>query len=112
VERHLTEFPNRWTNLEMAVASSKIRTGRATTYVGRDTLLKLWQGCGKNPDFVAKTDIIDKFPLSEINNLRVINTGRVYPAYRPARHSLRLGGNAARPSGFLDLESLLLDAGP
>ena len=35
----------------------------------------------------AKTDIIDKFPLSEINKLRVINTGLVYPAYRLIRHN-------------------------
>jgi hypothetical protein len=26
--------------------------------------LELWQGCGKNPDFTAKTDIIDKSLLN------------------------------------------------
>ena len=29
---------------------------------------------------------MDEFPLNEINNLRVINTGLVYPAYRLARY--------------------------
>jgi hypothetical protein len=42
--------------------------------------------CGKNPDFTARTDIIDEFLLSGINNLSVINTGPVYPAYRLTRY--------------------------
>jgi len=47
----------------------------------------LWQGCGRKPDFTDKTDIIDEFPFNEINNLRFINTGLVYPAYRLIRHN-------------------------
>ena len=38
--------------------------------------LKLWQGCGKNPDFAVKADIIDNFLPSGISNLRVCNAGR------------------------------------
>jgi hypothetical protein len=44
-------------------------------------LKKLWQGCGKNPDFTAKADIIDKFLLNEISNFRVCNISRVHPVY-------------------------------
>ena len=37
---------------------------------------KLWQGFSKNPDFAAKADVVDRFLLSEINNLRVFNGGK------------------------------------
>ena len=47
---------------------------------------KLWQGCGKNSDFAAKTDIIDNFLLNEISNLRVCNALRLHPAYKLIRH--------------------------
>jgi hypothetical protein len=46
----------------------------------------LWQGCGKNPDLAAKTDIIDNSRLSRINNLRVFNAPRLHPAYRLTRY--------------------------
>ncbi len=42
--------------------------------------------CDGHPDFGAKTDSIDTFVPCRINNLRVINTGLLHPAYRPARH--------------------------
>jgi len=51
-------------------------------------LKKLWQGCGKNPDFTAKADIIDNFLLNEISNLRVCNTPRSHPAYMLIRHKI------------------------
>jgi hypothetical protein len=47
---------------------------------------KLWQGCGRNPDFTAKTDITDNFPLNRISKLRVCNTPGLHPAYRLIRH--------------------------
>jgi hypothetical protein len=50
-------------------------------------LKKLWQDCGKNPDFAAKTDIIDKSRLSRISNLRVFNALRLHPAYKLIRHN-------------------------
>src|SRR5580693_758343 len=43
---------------------------------------KLWQGCGNNPDFTVKTDIIDNSQLNEISNSRVCNASRLHPAYR------------------------------
>jgi hypothetical protein len=49
---------------------------------------KLWQGCGKNPGFVAKTDIIDKSQSSGISNLRAFNGPRLHPAYRLIRPNL------------------------
>ena len=30
------------------------------------SLTELWQGCGKKPDFTAKTDIIDRFQLPKL----------------------------------------------
>jgi transcriptional regulator with XRE-family HTH domain len=48
----------------------------------------LWQGCGKNPDFTAKTDITDKFHFNRISNLRVCNGPRLHPAYRLIRHKV------------------------
>ena len=50
--------------------------------------MKLWQGCGKNPDFTAKTDAIDNSQLSRISNLRVCNAPRLHPAYRLIRQLL------------------------
>jgi len=38
--------------------------------------IKLWQGCGKNPDFAAEADIINNFLFSGISNLRVCNAGQ------------------------------------
>ena len=32
-------------------------------------LEKLWQGCGKNPDFTAKTDITDILPVEQNQQL-------------------------------------------
>lgn len=51
-------------------------------------LEKLWQGCGKNPDVTAKTDITDILWLSKISNLRVCNAPRLHPAYRLIRQNL------------------------
>jgi len=48
--------------------------------------IKLWQGCGKNPDLANKTDTIDKFLLSRMSNLRVFNAPQLHPAYKLARH--------------------------
>ena len=47
---------------------------------------RLWQRCGKNPDFAAKTDVIDKFLLNGISNLCVCSASRLHPAYRLIRH--------------------------
>lgn len=49
---------------------------------------KLWQGCGENPDFTAKTDITETFRLSRISNLRVCNAPRLHPAYRLICHKV------------------------
>jgi hypothetical protein len=48
--------------------------------------IKLWQGCGKNPDLAAKTDIIDNSLLKQISNLHACNALRLHPAYRLIRH--------------------------
>lgn len=47
---------------------------------------KLWQGCGKNPDLAARTDIIDNLLFNGICNLSVCNASRLHPAYRLIRH--------------------------
>ena len=63
---------------------------------------KLWQGCGKNPDFTAKTDITDKFDFNRISKLRVYNGSRLHPAYRLIRHILLLFSYLRTPSHDCD----------
>jgi hypothetical protein len=59
--------------------------------------LKLWQGCGKKPDFTDKADIIDNFLLNGISNLCVSNVAGLHPAYKLIRHLFQHDRNSAAP---------------
>lgn len=58
--------------------------------------------CDGRSDLGVKTDFIDTFGPRRINNLRVINTGRVHPAYRLVRQLLIcfLPGRLSLPAGI------------